>query len=424
MLSLLTALGLCGCDVFVMSPLAIFNDGQTLKDSGKLDYWFGQLKGANVKGIMIDVWWGLCEISQQNYKFDGYRTVFNMIKNKGLKIIPVMSFHRCGGNVGDDCNIPIPNFVFQGSIQPYWVDPFGNKDSEYISFSYDNVEINGRTPLKMYKDFMQAFKDTFNDLINDGTIVEIEVGLGPCGELRYPSYQLQENRWSYPGCGAYQCFDPMFKNLFKQAAAAAGHSEWDSPPTDAGDYNVKPGGSSYWNNGWNCEYGKFFNKWYSNVLIEHGANILKGAREVFGNLKLSAKISGIHWQYTTNSHCAELTAGFYNIAGNDGYQTIINMFKQYNVHVCFTCLEMTGQDYSSGSNPPALVSQILRDTKNAGLEFEGENALERYDWTAYNQIKSWVYQGLSCFTYLRMCDNLMNNNFGEFKNFVNAMNYA
>ncbi|KAH0784990.1 glycosyl hydrolase [Histomonas meleagridis] len=85
---------------------------------------------------------------------------------------------------------------------------------------------------------------------------------------------------------------------------------------------------------------------------------------------------------------------------------------------------MTGEDYSAGSNPPALVSQILRDTKNAGLKFEGENALERYDWTAYNQIKSWVYQGLSTFTYLRLCDTLMNNNFNDFKNFVNAMNNA
>lgn len=422
MLALFAALGLCGCDVYVMAPLAIFNDDQSLKDQSTLENWFGSLAGANVKGIMIDVWWGLCEKTQKSYTFSGYRTIFNSIKNKGLKIIPVMSFHRCGGNVGDDCNIPIPDFVFQGSNQPYWVDPFGNKDSEYISFSYDNVEVNGRTPLTMYKDFMQAFKDTFADLINDGTITEIEVGLGPCGELRYPSYQL--DKWSYPGCGAYQCYDAMFKKSFIESAAAAGHSEWTSPPTDTGDYNVKPYGSSYWNGGWSCEYGVFFNKWYSNILIEHGANVLKSAREVFGSLKLSSKISGIHWQYTTSCHCAELTAGFYNVAGYDGYQTIINMFKQYNVHVCFTCLEMTTVDSSAASNPPALVSQIIADTKNAGLEFEGENALERYDWTAYNQIKSWVSQGLSTFTYLRLGSTLMNSYFSDFKNFVNAMNNA
>ncbi|KAH0806265.1 putative beta-amylase [Histomonas meleagridis] len=395
MFALLFGSALSGCDVFVMAPLVMFDSNQNLLDSGKYEYWFGQLQGAGVKGIMID----------------------------DLKIIPVMSFHRCGGNVGDSCNIPIPDFVFQGSVQPYFIDVLGKTDSEYISFAYDDVTINGRTPLQMYHDFMTAFRDQFNDLINDGTIIEIEVGAGPCGELRYPSYQL--DKWSYSGCGSYQCYDPMMKNKFKEAASSAGHPEWDSPPTDTGDYNVRPGGSSYWGNGWNTEYGKFFNKWYANLLIEHGANVLKDAREIFGNsLRLSCKISGIHWQYTTACHCAELTAGYYNIWDYDGYQTIINMFKQYNIEVCFTCLEMTGEDYSAGSNPPALVSQILRDTKNAGLKFEGENALERYDWTAYNQIKSWVYQGLSTFTYLRLCDTLMNNNFNDFKNFVNAMNNA
>ncbi|KAH0794246.1 putative beta-amylase [Histomonas meleagridis] len=423
MFALLIASVISGCDVYVMSPLAMFDSNQNLLDSSKYEYWFSQLQSANVKGVMIDVWWGICEQAQKSYKFTGYRTVFDMLKNKGLKIIPVMSFHRCGGNVGDSCNIPIPDFVFQGSIQPYFVDLFGNKDSEYISFAYDDIEVNGRTPLQMYHDFMTAFKNEFIDLINDGTIVEIEVGAGPCGELRYPSYQL--DKWTYSGCGAYQCYDPMMKTKFKQAAANAGHPEWDSPPTDTGDYNVRPGGSTYWNDGWNIEYGKFFNKWYSNLLIEHGANILKDAREIFGSsMRLSCKISGIHWQYTTSCHCAELTAGYYNIWDYDGYQTIINMFKQYNVEVCFTCLEMTGEDYSSGSNPPALVSQILKDTNNAGLKFEGENALERYDWTAYNQILSWVPQGLSTFTYLRLCDELINNQYNDFKNFVNAMNNA
>ncbi|KAH0784988.1 putative beta-amylase [Histomonas meleagridis] len=157
MFALLFGSALSGCDVFVMAPLVMFDSNQNLLDSGKYEYWFGQLQGAGVKGIMIDVWWGLCEQTQKNYKFTGYRTVFNMLKNKGLKIIPVMSFHRCGGNVGDSCNIPIPDFVFQGSVQPYFIDVLGKTDSEYISFAYDDVTINGRTPLQMYHDFMTAF---------------------------------------------------------------------------------------------------------------------------------------------------------------------------------------------------------------------------------------------------------------------------
>ncbi|KAH0790868.1 putative beta-amylase [Histomonas meleagridis] len=412
-----------GCDVYVMAPLEMFESNQNLLFSGKFEYWLSQLQSANVKGIRIDVWWGLCEQEQKVYKFSGYKTVFNMAKNKGLKIIPIMSFHRCGGNAGDTCNIPIPEFVFQGSMKPYFVDLFGNKNSEYISCAYDNIEINGRTPLQMYHDFMTKFKEEFIDFINDGTIVEIDVGTGPCGELRYPSYQI--DKWAYSGCGAYQSYDPLMKSKFKQAANLAGYTHYNSPPTDTGDYNVRPGGSSYWNDGWNSEYGKFFNKWYSNLLIEHGANVLKDAREIFGsNIRISCKISGVHWQYTTSCHCAELTAGYYNIWEYDGYQVMINMFKQYNIEVCFTCIEMNAQDYSAGSNPAALVVQVLKDTKNAGLQFSGENSIERYDWNAYNQIKSWVPQGLSSFTYLRLCDELMDNNFVEFKKFVNAMNNA
>jgi beta-amylase len=37
----------------------------------------------------------------------------------------------------------------------------------------------------------------------DGTITEIEVGLGPCGELRYPSY-AQTQGWIFPGIGEFQ----------------------------------------------------------------------------------------------------------------------------------------------------------------------------------------------------------------------------
>ncbi|KAM1041092.1 hypothetical protein ACFX13_031059 [Malus domestica] len=54
----------------------------------------------------------------------------------------VMSFHECGGDVGDDVLIPLS----------HW----------------------------------------------EGIISEIEVGLGPCGELQYPSYPEQHG-WKYPG---------------------------------------------------------------------------------------------------------------------------------------------------------------------------------------------------------------------------------
>ena len=208
------------------------------------------LRDAGVKGVMLDVWWGITEPSPKNYRWSGYETLFGIMRNKGLKIIPVFSFHKCGGSVGDYVNIPIPSFVWQGTNKPNFIDAYGNKEDAYISFSYDNVKIgpnNERTALEMYNDWMTAFKAQFASYINDGSIIEIEVGVGPCGELRYPSYRTPP--WSYPGCGQFQCYDTEFVKKFQQDAQRAGHSEWNAPPGDAGDYNVRPGGSSFWQNG-------------------------------------------------------------------------------------------------------------------------------------------------------------------------------
>lgn len=51
--------------------------------------------------------------------------------------------------------------------------------------------------------FMHSFKKDLGEFIKDGTITEVEVGLGPCGELRYPSYPETQG-WQYPGTGEFQ----------------------------------------------------------------------------------------------------------------------------------------------------------------------------------------------------------------------------
>ncbi|KAK8857914.1 beta-amylase [Tritrichomonas musculus] len=415
------SLASCRCDVFVMAPLDLMNNNQEPTYFDKFSNWCSQLKNGNIDGVMIDIWWGLVETSPRNYKWDGYNRVFKVMKEKNLKIIPVLSFHKCGGNVGDNVNIPIPSFVFSNQVKPYFVDRQNQINDEYISFSYDTIKVGDRTPLEMYRDFMLAFCQNFQEYLDSNTIVEIEVGLGPCGELRYPSYLL--SRWTYPACGAFQSYDQQFKEYFKKDAAAAGHPEWNSPPTDTGDYYSYPGSSSFWSNGFKSDFGKFYQEWYAKQLIDHGSNVLRIAREVFTTTRLSAKISGIHWQFMTECRCAEATAGFYMSNGHDGYKDIVEMFKRHNVDVCFTCLEMTGQDQSAKSDPGALVNKILQVTKQVGLHFEGENALERYDWGAYNQILYWASQGLSAFTYLRMTDTLMNSydNWNAFTNFANQM---
>ena len=49
---------------------------------------------------------------------------------------------------------------------------------------------------------MRSFRQEFDSLFEDGTVSEVEVGLGPCGELRYPSYP-ESHGWQYPGIGEF-----------------------------------------------------------------------------------------------------------------------------------------------------------------------------------------------------------------------------
>lgn len=57
-------------------------------------------------------------------------------------------------------------------------------------------------------------------------IHEITVGLGPAGELRYPSYPEGDGRWRFPGVGEFQCFDRYMLADLREKAEAVGHPEW------------------------------------------------------------------------------------------------------------------------------------------------------------------------------------------------------
>jgi len=50
---------------------------------------------------------------------------------------------------------------------------------------------------------MQSFKDNMEDFLKSELMIDIEVGLGPAGELRYPSY-TKNLGWVFPGIGEFQ----------------------------------------------------------------------------------------------------------------------------------------------------------------------------------------------------------------------------
>jgi len=410
--------------VNVMLPLTTVSSDGKLADVDGLSQKLDRLKDAGVDGFMVDVWWGLTEKQPKVYDFSAYQKLVQLAEQRGMKVQFVASFHRCGGNVGDECDIPLPPFVRQNS-DIWYTDRAGHQNQEYISLFADNVSLHdGRTPLDMYGDWMTALAANFSSKLGS-TISEIQVGMGPCGELRYPSY-VPANGWSFCGIGEFQVYDAHAR----ASLGAAGKSKgWTSPPSDAGSYNSRPGdsGVSFFQNGYKSEYGRFFLDWYLGALKSHGAQVLQRAKAAFQNkVPLAGKVAGIHWWYGSDSHAAEVTAGYYNTNGRDAYAEIAEVFRSSgNAALDFTCLEMRNQEQSAEcqARPEDLVGQVVNAARTKGVYFNGENALQRYDSAAYDQLLR-RKGDLHAFTYLRLDQKLVTDGFDAFKAFVQRMHQA
>lgn len=93
-----------GVPVYVMMPLDSVTMGNTVNRRKAMNASLQALKSAGVEGVMMDVWWGLVERDSPGvYNWGGYTELLEMAKKHGLKVQAVMSFHQCGGNVGDSC---------------------------------------------------------------------------------------------------------------------------------------------------------------------------------------------------------------------------------------------------------------------------------------------------------------------------------
>ncbi|KAK2943044.1 putative Beta-amylase 3, chloroplastic [Blattamonas nauphoetae] len=405
-----------------------------------------KLRDANVNGIMVDVWWGITEPTPKTYNFAPYLQLAQKCQSLGLRLQCVMSFHRCGGNVGDTVTIPLPSWVLQVP-GIYYKDKHGNEDDEYISLAFDNTPLfSGRTPLQCYRDFMTAFKSAMGSYFGT-TIEEIQVGCGPCGELRYPSYVTSV--WKFPGVGEFQCYDEGMKADWEKEVTQIGHQDWIELPQNTGNYNDTPDSIPFWqvNSGYSSSYsspyGKFFLNWYSNCLLRHGHDVLLIADQVFrdgqnkGSVSLACKISGIHWWHGIDRHPAEATAGYVNYGWYDGrgfYTRFASLCRQMGVLFDFTCFEMKNSEQTSSNancQPEELVKQVLMEVKQAQCGICAENALAMYDTDHCNQIianagsvKGKDGKGLvTAVTFLRLTSELVNNgnNYNAFKTFVNTL---
>lgn len=413
----------------VMSPLEV-------KDWNSFKQDLHTAKSIGVVAVSTDVWWGKVESAQdQQFDWSYYDAVSDAIISAGMTWVPIMSFHQCGGNVGDDCDIPIPSWLWAklGGDKPNqlkYKSEKGNYSSEVIALWADDIAKD------QYRQYIEAFAEHFAN--KAAHIEEINISAGPSGELRYPSYN-QHDHFQYPGRGFLQSYSDAaigdFQDFIQRRYLSLGKvneawhenlTSWQSirPPSDADGY-------FYRKDYLNIQYGKDFTHWYNQALIRHGKFMLKLAAEALDihlpNKSLGIKIPGIHWLMSSPDlpRAAEITAGLIptDIDINHdqtahGYAPIIDMLRQLNqqgenIVLHFTCLEMDndwhGPNYSLAKD---LVFWVGNGAGARGVTIMGENALSGgitsdHGWNNIANAMQWSsYRGL---TTLRL-SNLNDNN--------------
>lgn len=384
----------------VMAPLSV-------EDWGAFENALSAVKQYGVDAVSVDVWWGRVEGTADNqFDWSYYDQLFSKIKAHGLKIVPIMSFHRCGGNVGDDCNIPLPGWLwnkyvgrsFKGIVVDgndlMYKSEQGNFSSEVVQLWADDLVMNE------YTDFVNAFKSHFSTYNND--VIEINVSGGSAGELRYPSYNSHDHNTGYPTRGALQSYSRLAlqdfqSSMLKKYVSLDGvNAAWGIQLTDPSQIRPPSDAEGFFNRQdyANIRYGKDFVDWYNQALVNHGLALLTQVTQAltgaFPNAAMGYKIPGVHWTMTNPAYprAAEVAAGliqtsidFNADATGHGYANIINLAQTLasngrRVVIHFTCLEMDDQNYAPPySLAKSLVFWVAQHAQRLGVTIKGENAL-------------------------------------------------
>ncbi|WP_068774044.1 family 14 glycosylhydrolase [Paenibacillus sp. FJAT-26967] len=402
----------------VMGPLTKVTDWNAFKNQLRT------LKSNGVYAITTDVWWGMVESAGDNqFDWGYYKTYASAVQEAGLKWVPILSTHKCGGNVGDDCNIPLPNWLWSKGTadEMQFKSETGYVNNETVSPLWNGI---GKQYTELYSSFAANFA-TYKAIIP-----KIYLSGGPAGELRFPSYNAAAG-WSYPARGKFQAYTETAKNAFRQAMLAKYGSlsginqAWGLSLTNANQINPPGDGDGFYTGGgYKTAYGKDFLSWYQSVLENHlgiiGSAAHKSLDPVFG-VSIGAKVSGVHWQMTSPSmpHSAEQAAGYYD------YNRLIQKFKDNNLDLTFTCLEMS--DSGSAPNysmPSTLVDQVSAIASAKGVRLNGENALPASGTAAFKKIEDKITKyGYSGFTLLRLAnvvnpDGSVTGEMANFKQYV------
>lgn len=139
---------------YLLFQLGVVTNDNVLQDRVELENQLRKLHAAGVDGVMVDVWWGIVESKgPQQYDWSAYRSLFQLVQNCKLKLQVIMSFHQCGGNVGDSVFIPLPKWVLDignSNFDIFYTNSKGVRNKECLSLGVDNQPLfQGRTPIQV-----------------------------------------------------------------------------------------------------------------------------------------------------------------------------------------------------------------------------------------------------------------------------------
>ncbi|KAK9287801.1 hypothetical protein L1049_016242 [Liquidambar formosana] len=365
------------------------------------------------------------------YEWSGYLALAEMVQKAGLKLHVSLCFHA-----SKETKITLPEWVSRiGETQPsiFFTDRSGQKYKECLSLAVDDLPVlNGKSPIQVYHEFCKSFKSSFAPFMGS-TITGITMGLGPDGELRYPSHHQPAKSNKIRGVGEFQCYDQNMLSLLKQHAQETGNPNWGlSGPHDAPSYNQSPDLSNFFKDhggSWETPYGDFFLSWYSNQLISHASRLLSLASSTFSDtaVMVCGKVPLMHSWYKTQSHPSEITAGFYNTIHRDGYEAVAEMFARNSCKMILPGMDLSDehQPHDSRSSPELLLGQIKTACRKHGVEVSGQNSSVSGVPAGFEQIKKNLLgeNVVDLFTYQRMGAYFFSpEHFPSFTEFVRSLN--
>lgn len=459
----MTATNLKTSTINVMAPLVVGNPRDLLSERSKaawneLDRHLATMSDIGIDAVSTDNWWRLVEETEGKYNWTYIDELVERISRAKLLWVPIVPGigHACGGNVGDDEDVPMVDWLFRKVAAKLGV----SEDAVKYRSEQGNLCAEAIPPhlvdhvLDDSARFMTEFQNHFRNRAS--MIPEINVTLGPSGELRYPSYNSHDKGTDWPWRGGLQCYSSTAVAHFRAWALAkygsydAVGKAWNCSVGAAGEQIRPPMNPVDFFNSrhhLSLQYGRDFFDWYSGTLHDAGRKVLRKAVEIFSGpgaafrgIDIGAKVPGVHWRigepqgsgYVLGDRLAELPAGLISTSGGDwakdedgrGYRPIVSVFKDAQptdgacrVVMHFTCLEMP--DGVGGSSVKSLASTLVRwvgeEAHRQGVPLKGENALagNLQNPLSWQRMRSFLtvggqngrYEGL---TLLRMSNILAN----------------